>query len=54
MGAKQTQNLITHTAETKNRVQAGCWGTGQGNNLSKMVDWVTGQGKHGRERIPLG
>jgi hypothetical protein len=37
-GAKQTQNHITHAAETRNRVRAACWMTEKRNSGPNVVD----------------
>jgi hypothetical protein len=54
MGVKQTQNHITHAAETRHRAQVLCWMLGQGTSRPKRVDRDAKQRQHAREGILLG
>jgi hypothetical protein len=54
MGVKQTQNHITHAAETRHRAQVLRWMLGQGTSRPKRVDRDAKQRQHAREGILLG
>jgi hypothetical protein len=54
MGVKQTQNHITHAAETRHRAQVLRWMLGQGTSRPKRVDRDAKQRQHAREAILLG